>query len=274
MRRILSLVNAIMYIIGGICISNTRFQLQIAWAGSYILLNFLYWIVADSGAQLHWDASCYSVTQECFLDSAMNKKGFPSENKTFTQALWKVIAIVKSTDWEYRSNACPQTPVWQGWLRMAEIRSSNTLLMKKEGVHDIQTWQVPDWDSQRYLAELFPREMSSVKEHRVEGNTQIVNEKSIEGPTTEIQVAYQNYLEGAIADGMATLDSTIEREWRTSDIEISAVDIITIHTPLLNHVRNSSLWTYFAKALRRFVRPRIPKGCRRIEWTCVSSDLF
>lgn len=152
--RILSLVGTMMLMGGVICLANAKIELQIAWAASYMLLGSSYWIVAALPSKLHWDTSCYMVEQECLSDSAMNEKGYPSHNETFTQALWKVIVVTKSIDWILRSGAAPKTRAWEQWLRDARDIAKSVRLTPKPLVDDVPTWAVPEWDPQEHLNEL------------------------------------------------------------------------------------------------------------------------
>lgn len=160
--RILSLVGTMMLMGGVICLANAQIQVQIAWAGSYMLLGASYWIVAALPGKMHWDSSCYTVTNECLSDSNMSKKGFPSQNLTFTQALWKAIVVSKHTRWVRRSDACPDTPAWEDWLNAARACSGDVRLcdtnkkseLKIDKGNEVKTWEVPDWDPQAYLAEV------------------------------------------------------------------------------------------------------------------------
>lgn len=152
--RILSLVGTVMLMGGVICLANAQIELQIAWAGSYMLLGSSYWIVAALPSKLHWDTSCYTVTNECLSDSDMKVKGFPSENDTFTQALWRAIVVAKNTDWVIRSNACPDTEAWRDWLNAARAVAKDVRLADKEMQPGITTWEIPNWDAQAYLVEM------------------------------------------------------------------------------------------------------------------------
>jgi hypothetical protein len=170
--RILSLVGTVMLMGGVICLANARIESQMAWAGSYMLLGSSYWIVAALPGKMHWDTSAYKVTEECLSDSNLDKKGFPSENETFTQALWKAIVVSKETRWVRMSNACPDTTTWTDWLNMAracskdvrcidekektdkvrQIQQRKTDLEKKDV--KIKVWEVPDWNPQQYFIDL------------------------------------------------------------------------------------------------------------------------
>ena len=153
--RILSLVGTMMLMGGVICLANAQIQVQIAWAGSYMVLGAAYWIVAALPQKLHWDTSCYKVTNECLSDSNMEAKGYPSENDTFTQALWKAIVVTKNITWVKRSDACPDTDAWRQWLREAHAVSKDFQLADKEKKEGVRTWDVPsEWNPQAQLATL------------------------------------------------------------------------------------------------------------------------
>ncbi|KAL5120058.1 hypothetical protein ACEQ8H_002156 [Pleosporales sp. CAS-2024a] len=170
--RILSLVGTTMLMGGVICLANAQIETQIAWAGSYMVLGAAYWIVAALPAKLHWDTSCYRVTNECLSDSNMAAKGFPSENSTFTQALWKAIVVTKNTDWVTRSHACPDTRAWQDWLYAARAVSKDVKLAEKDLANGVKTWEVPaDWNPQTHLADLLSGQANADQQsltHRVE----------------------------------------------------------------------------------------------------------
>jgi hypothetical protein len=145
-----------MMLMGGvICLANAQIQVQIAWAGSYMLLGASYWIVAALPSKMHWDTSCYKVVNECLSDSNMDKKGMPSENHTFTQALWKTICVTKEIGWVRMSDACPQTDAWQDWLREARACSEDFRLVEDEAQSKGKTmWEIPEWDAQGSLGRL------------------------------------------------------------------------------------------------------------------------
>ena len=159
--RILSLIGTMMLMGGVICLANAQIQVQIAWAASYMLLGAAYWIVAALPGKLHWDTTCYSVTNECLSDSNMDKKGYPSENDTFTQALWKAIVVSKNTSWVRRSDACPDTRAWEDWLNAARACSKDVRLSDTENLPGVKTWEVPDWDPQAHLLELLEEQAKS-----------------------------------------------------------------------------------------------------------------
>ncbi|EDU48837.1 hypothetical protein PtrSN002B_002027 [Pyrenophora tritici-repentis] len=165
--RILSLVGTTMLMGGVICLANAQIQVQIAWAGSYMLLGAAYWIVAALPGKMHWDTSCYRVENQCLSDSKMDEKGYPSKNATFTQALWRTIVVTKNIEWITRSVACPDTPAWRQWLREAKACSSDVMFSECEARPGVRTWEVPDWDPQAALTELLDEEAK--KDDRREG---------------------------------------------------------------------------------------------------------
>lgn len=148
--RLLSLVGTMMLMGGVICLANAQIQLQIAWAGSYMLLGSAYWIVAALPGKLHWDTSCYTVTNERLSDSG-DEKGFPSRNETFTQALWRAIVVARNTDWVLKTNACPDTQAWKDWLREAREKALENKQAGKDMIDGVRTWEIPDWDPQAAL---------------------------------------------------------------------------------------------------------------------------
>ncbi|RYN97919.1 hypothetical protein AA0120_g2582 [Alternaria tenuissima] len=162
--RILSLVGTMMLMGGVICLANAQIQVQIAWAGSYMLLGASYWIVAALPSKMHWDTSCYRVINECLSDSKMDKKGFPSENETFTQALWRAVCVTKEIGWVRMSDACPETEAWQDWLREARACSEDVRLIEdKEQSRGKRMWEIPDWDAQGSLGTLLAEQAKKEK---------------------------------------------------------------------------------------------------------------
>lgn len=156
--RILSLVGTMMLMGGVICLANAQIQVQIAWAGAYMLLGASYWVVAALPAKMHWDTSCYRVTAECLSDSDMGAKGYPSAADTFTKALWKAIVVTKDTTWIRRSDACPDTWAWTQWLRAAKACSRDVRLSEPEKA-GIKTWEIPEWDAQKALTALLAEQV-------------------------------------------------------------------------------------------------------------------
>ncbi|EUC29785.1 hypothetical protein COCVIDRAFT_38374 [Bipolaris victoriae FI3] len=163
--RLLSLIGTMMLMGGVICLANAQIQVQIAWAGSYMLLNASYWIVAALPSKMHWDTSCYEVISECLTGSDMDAKGYPSESTSYTWALWKAICVTKETDWVLKSSACPDTEAWKDWLREAKACSQDVRLVDDVEISKGKTmWEVPEWDPQASLTRIIAEHASG--EHK------------------------------------------------------------------------------------------------------------
>ena len=184
--RMISLVGTILLMTSVICLSNASTHLQIGFACSYMILNAAYWIVAALPARVHWDMSCFEVTEQCFsedskaeaeLKSNPNGNAQPDKvgdkarrhhyivnrNKTFTQALWKVIIATKSIGWVKRSTAAPQTETWDIWLReaMTQAEGASSRMEEIDG-RMVKVWEVPDWDPQKALAQVMADHQDAV----------------------------------------------------------------------------------------------------------------
>lgn len=109
--RLLALLGSVMLMIGVILLANARLQLQLAWAGSYLILNAAHWAAAALPARMHWDLSCYEMKEEGI-------EGGP-QNDRFMNALWKVILITKRAEWVRFGDAAPNTPAWDAWTKDA-----------------------------------------------------------------------------------------------------------------------------------------------------------
>ncbi|KAF2432476.1 hypothetical protein EJ08DRAFT_669487 [Tothia fuscella] len=64
--RMISLVGTILLMFGVIFLGNADTYLQIAFAGSYMVLNAAYWIVAALPQKSHWDMDCFEVKPQRF----------------------------------------------------------------------------------------------------------------------------------------------------------------------------------------------------------------
>jgi hypothetical protein len=133
-----------------------------------MLLGSSYWIVAALPSKLHWDYSCYKVTNECLSNSDMKEKGFPSTNTTFTQALWRAIAVSQSAKWVRINEACPKTEAWDAWLVEANEQAKLVHEASKGKIDPvtgkpIKTWEIPEWNPQAHLNELMAEKLEDAK---------------------------------------------------------------------------------------------------------------
>jgi hypothetical protein len=62
--RVISLVGTIMLMFGVIFLANSSTWMQLCFAVAYITMNVLYWIVAALPSRVHWDTSCFNVSDQ------------------------------------------------------------------------------------------------------------------------------------------------------------------------------------------------------------------
>ncbi|KAK5736035.1 hypothetical protein LTR17_007706 [Elasticomyces elasticus] len=108
----LSMPGTVILMFSVIALANAKIELQIGWAGAYILLNAGHWVAAALPRRMNWDTSAFEIHEE-FLSS-----GFPI--KGYTEALWQAIVFTESTEWVRISDAAPMGRVWDQWLAKAE----------------------------------------------------------------------------------------------------------------------------------------------------------
>lgn len=138
--RLISLFGTLMLMFGVIFLASSTQTLQICFAASYVVLNAAYWTVAALPPQWHWDLSAYKVEHEEYLDG--------ERNETFTEALWKTIAITQTISWVKIAQVAPETEAWGNWLREAEEASIHNPCHMSEKAN---VMVFPDWDCQKAL---------------------------------------------------------------------------------------------------------------------------
>jgi hypothetical protein len=62
--RVISLLGTIMLMFGVIFLANSSTWMQLCFAVAYITMNALYWIVAALPSRVHWDTSCFKVSDQ------------------------------------------------------------------------------------------------------------------------------------------------------------------------------------------------------------------
>ena len=152
--RLISLVGTLMLMFGVICLGNSTLFLQVGFAASYMILNVAYWVVAALPAQWHWDLSCYEVEREYYQGG--------EKQASYTQALWKAIAITQSVDWVRNGAIAPISEAWKLWVETADEiverekekeelaglgMDSNDSLEKRE------VKPLPQWDAEQALTD-------------------------------------------------------------------------------------------------------------------------
>ncbi|KAF7505045.1 hypothetical protein GJ744_001499 [Endocarpon pusillum] len=162
--RLLSLVGTLLLMGGVICLANSGIELQSGFAASYMLLNIFYWIVAALPPARHWDLSRLRVSE-------INVKGgFPTKGRadattptTYTEALWKAIAITRFTGWVKEAVLAPKTPAWEEWLIEAKEAANREKIEKspifnRNTEKQMETWSIPSWDAKGALGNLLKTE--------------------------------------------------------------------------------------------------------------------
>ncbi|KAF1815201.1 hypothetical protein P152DRAFT_471822 [Eremomyces bilateralis CBS 781.70] len=149
--RIMSLIGTLMLMMGVVCLANADIYQQIAFGSAYIVLNAAYWIVAALPAKVHWDLTCFEVSDQRF-ENSQNNKHFVDHNETFTCALWKAIVATKSIDWVRLDNAAPQTTAWDDWLHEAQKKANDSRYHWDE--NKTKVWELPDWDPQAAIRDM------------------------------------------------------------------------------------------------------------------------
>jgi hypothetical protein len=76
---------------------------------------------------------------------------------TYTEALWKAIAVTGTSNWVKEAGWAPKTPAWSDWLNEAEEAAigepMKTTYYKKDG-EEQEVWTIRNWDSRHALSTL------------------------------------------------------------------------------------------------------------------------
>ena len=141
---------------GVISLANSTIYLQTAFAGSYMLINIAYWIGAALPPAQHWDLSRLTLTH------VQLKGGIPprtatakikDQPQTYTEALWKTIAVTGTKNWLVNTGWAPHTEAWAEWFREAED-AATAEPMKEECRGGREIWEIRNWDSRQELSRI------------------------------------------------------------------------------------------------------------------------
>ncbi|KAK5401665.1 hypothetical protein LTR06_011029 [Exophiala xenobiotica] len=156
--RGLSLISTLLLMGGVISLANARIELQTAFAGSYMLINIFYWIGAALPPAAHWDLSRFEVEHiEVIGGTPPRTARVDNYLPTYTEALWKAIAVTGTKDWVKEAGWAPKTPAWNDWLNEAEEAAlGEPLKTSKRKVDDkeVEVWTIRNWDSRNALSTL------------------------------------------------------------------------------------------------------------------------
>lgn len=155
--RGLSLISTLFLMGGVICLANAKIQNQTAFAAAYMFINIVYWIVAALPPAKHWDLSRLEVTHiEVKGGTPPRSARVDNVPPTYTEALWKAIAVTGTSNWVKEAGWAPRTPAWTDWLNEAEeaaigepMRES---IRKDDSGEVVETWTIRNWDSRNALS--------------------------------------------------------------------------------------------------------------------------
>ena len=144
--RIISLVATLMLMFGVICLGNASLTLQVCFAGAYLILNAAYWAVAALPLQWHWDLSHFRVDRVHYAEG--------EECETFTEALWKAIAISGSVKWVRWGKVAPVSEAWDKWLADAEevLKQRAKQEYGTDGTFE-HPYELPIWDPEQAMTD-------------------------------------------------------------------------------------------------------------------------
>lgn len=155
--QLMSLLGTSMLMVGVICLANAHEILQVMWAACFIILNAAYWIVAALPHKDHWDLSSYKVVEDAITGG--------QASKSYAEALWKSIAITRSSEWvEMCAPARPTTRVWRIWTEVAVEKAREVGPKDEQALPPAQNliwpfsgtvFDIPDWnvhEALRYLS--------------------------------------------------------------------------------------------------------------------------
>ncbi|KAL8786882.1 MAG: hypothetical protein Q9213_002513 [Squamulea squamosa] len=143
--RAISLCGTLILMFGVICLGNATLNLQVGFAVSYIILNAAYWVVAALPAKWNWDLSYYHVER-------IEYEG-PEQMESFTEALWKAIAITQTAHWVNVGSIAPISKAWDNWIKEAELEAKEAPAVWDEKGDTIRAF--PKWDYNAALTRHF-----------------------------------------------------------------------------------------------------------------------
>lgn len=150
--RGLSLVSTLLLMAGVISLANATLKLQTAFAAAYMLINIFYWIGAALPQSHHWDLSRLKMTHiELHGGAPPRDAKIQDVPPTYTEALWKTIAVTGTKTWLAETDWAPRTAAWSEWLREAEDAAQAEPMRESRG-EGKEVWMIRNWDSKHVLS--------------------------------------------------------------------------------------------------------------------------
>lgn len=158
--RGLSLISTLLLMGGVIALANAKIETQIAFAGAYMLINVFYWIAAALPPARHWDLSRLEVRHVKVVGGTPPRTAtVDNVPLTYTEALWKAIAVTGTMHWVKEAGWAPKTLAWDDWLHEAEEAALSEPMQPsfeetEHGKLPQEVWKIRSWDSRKALSTL------------------------------------------------------------------------------------------------------------------------
>ncbi|RMZ79342.1 hypothetical protein DV737_g3469, partial [Chaetothyriales sp. CBS 132003] len=216
--RFLSLVSTLLLMGGVIALANARIQNQTAFAGAYMLINIFYWIGAALPPASHWDLtrlevhvievhggtpprSAQRVEGKQTEAASQSRKEEQERPPTYTEALWKAIAVTGTSNWVREAGWAPKTPAWADWLNEAEeaavTEPMKTASYRKDGKEQ-EVWTIRNWDCRRALSTHL--ETNKFRQRTIDSANSAMNSWRENGGMTERKPALRRTTKVQIAE--------------------------------------------------------------------------
>jgi hypothetical protein len=168
--RGLSLISTLLLIGGVISLTNACIESQTAFAGSYMLISIFYWIGVALPSAQHWELSQLEVEQiEVSGGTPPRSARVDNYSPTYTEALWKAIAVTGTSNWVKEAGWAPKTPAWNDWLNEAEDAALGEPLKSSVKMVDgkaVEVWTIRSWDSRNALSTLLRSTTDKIQAQR------------------------------------------------------------------------------------------------------------
>lgn len=125
-----------------------------------MLINVFYWIAAALPPARHWDLSRLEVRHVKVVGGTPPRTAtVDNVPLTYTEALWKAIAVTGTMHWVKEAGWAPKTLAWDDWLHEAEEAALSEPMQPsfeetEHGKLPQEVWKIRSWDSRKALSTL------------------------------------------------------------------------------------------------------------------------